>query len=225
MIHTLLTGLCLSTAVLAQTVINPVNDYFTVDFNVPNGVADSTNGSSTNLVVGRLDNGNLARGILVFELPDMDPADIQSVTLDLDYTWDSVSSAANNADLYHSVSFNTTVPSILAMFGDPSNPPDPFTLAVGGFVSDGTGFGLLNIDVTSQVVADLTAEGGSAVSAFRIQLQDEVVAAGERYMFAQLENTNFATPTLTITTAVPEPGTFALLAGGLALGLMLFRRR
>ena len=195
----LLAALWLSAALVGQTTVQPLIDYFAVDFNAPDGVADSTNGSSVNLVVGRLDNGNLARGIVVFELPEINVEEIVSVTLELDFAVDNLTSETISADLYHSVSFNALVPSIFSMYGDPSNPPDSFSIAVNNAVTDTTAPGLLSIDVTSQVVADLAGEGSEAVSVFRLQLDSEAVESGQRLVFAQSENENFSTPTLTIT--------------------------
>jgi hypothetical protein len=169
----------------------------------------------------------LVRSFLLFELPDVAAGDVLSATFKINYDANTVAAPPQAADLYHSAIYNTLPdPDVLI------DPPTAImydasfsTLVADNFITEGTAFGVLTVDVTSYVVSELTNEGNAAIIALSMQMDNEAGLVGTWNEYFKFGATGTSVPPVLTVTTVPEPSTFALLAGLLAIGIIAVRRR
>lgn len=209
----------------AQTIINdPV-----VGFAQDNNDADLLGNTFSDLgqtaatfVAGEINHPNRLNyyAFVEFELPSITAAQVQTATLSLYLQLKNDGGELDNLSVFHSITNND-----FAVAGASDFENATFTDTGLDIVTPTSTTGqYFTIDVTSLIKSDLTNDGATAFSAFRLQMDtvNQVTLGANSYVFTG-PGAGSNKPLLTIT-QVPEPNSFALLGAGL-VGLLALRRR
>ncbi len=198
------------------------------------GNADNHNASGDNVSAGELDDSSinrLERATMVFSMPTLAVGEtVVSATLNIYVrTVTNGSGSLPDAVLYDSQTQNRTTNNT-TFYEDASYTSTGLSVANASMTASSSAPVLVSLDVTSWVNSDYQLDGSSVVSSFRIQVDGQGFVDDDksnRYTFFGMNSTSYA-PQLVLTTttsAIPEPGTFAMLAGGVGMMVAVGSRR
>ncbi|MFA6962838.1 MAG: hypothetical protein WC205_18930 [Opitutaceae bacterium] len=193
--------------------------------------------SSTTFRAGLTTSSGFGRsGVWVFQLPNISASDVQSVSFSVGLVSLTNSGSINfNSDLYAITA--TASNSVLGSYyynGSAADTTSGVSLIQDNFTTTSTSTGAVSTSLagdsalTSFVVSQLNAGNGGKFIFLRISADTDTltsVAAGYNFATADNITDGVTLPTLTITTtSIPEPSTYAIILGLVAVGAAVMQR-